>query len=141
MLKIPAKLRKRVFSPPYNPPRRPAHSAGPPKMDHTIRFVFDQNFDRFLISIFDRFWVVLGHQVGVMFLPFGDQVGPSSVQNASCKLIFIRNVNVHEILCFPILLGHNGTQDGLPNGPRSAQDGSKRCLESNFFVVENQRKF
>ena len=34
-----------------------------------------------------------------------------------------------------------GPQDGLQNAPRSAQDGSKRLLKSNFFALENRLKF
>ena len=33
------------------------------------------------------------------------------------------------------------SQDGLQNAPRSAQDGSKRLLKTNFFAVENRLKF
>ena len=34
-----------------------------------------------------------------------------------------------------------GPQDGLQNAPRSAQDGSKRLLKSNFFALENRLGF
>ena len=34
-----------------------------------------------------------------------------------------------------------GPQDGSQNGPRSAQDGSKRLLKRNFFALENRLKF
>ena len=34
-----------------------------------------------------------------------------------------------------------GPQDGTRNGPRSARDGSKSLLESNFFALENRLKF
>ena len=83
MHKISAKLKKLVFRPPYNPPRRPAHSAGPPQENPPMAFFRDQNFDHFLTSIFGRFWVVLGRHLGVIFGPFGGQGGPSWVQNAS----------------------------------------------------------
>ena len=36
---------------------------------------------------------------------------------------------------------HIGAQDDTQNAPRSAQDGSKRLLESNFFALENRLKF
>ena len=49
----------------------------------TGRLEIDQNFDHFLDSIFGRFGVVLGRQVGVIFGTFGAQDAPSSVQNAS----------------------------------------------------------
>ena len=141
MVKTPAKLKKRVFSPPCNPPRRPAHSAGPAQMDHQNRLEIDQNFDHFLTSIFDRFWVVLGRQVGVIFGPFGGQDGPSSVQNASWKRIIIKNVNFHETLRLPIPQRYLEPQDGSQNGSRSAQDGPKRLLKSIFFALENRLKF
>ena len=110
-------------------------------MDRSGRLVFDQNFDRFLTSIFDRFWVVLGCQVGVIFGTFGSQVGPSSVQNASGKLIDIENVNFHQTLRLPIPQRFLEPQDASQNAPRSAQDGSKRLLESIFFALENRLKF
>ena len=110
-------------------------------MDRKIRLVVDQNFDRFLTSIFGRFWVVLGRQVGVIFGPFGGQVGPSSVQKASWKLIFIKNVNFHQTLRLPIPQRYLEPQDGSQNGPRSVQDGSKRLLKSNFFALEHRLKF
>ena len=34
-----------------------------------------------------------------------------------------------------------GSQDGLQNGPRSAQDGSKRVLNTIFFALENRLNF
>ena len=141
MHKILAKLKKRVFSPPYNPPRRPAHSAGPAKRARKIRPVFDQNFDRFLTSIFARFGVVLGRQVGVILGPLGGQDRPRSVQNASWKPIFIKNVNVALVLRNPIPERYLGPQDGFQNAPRSAQDGSKRLSKRNFFALENRLKF
>ena len=136
-----ATAKKRVFSPPYNPPRRPAHSAGPAKRALKIRPVFDQNFDRFLTSIFGRFGVVLGRQVGVILAPFGGQDRPRSLQNASWKHIFIKNVNFALVLRNPIPERPWGPQDGAQNAPRSAQDGSKRLLKRNFFALENRLKF
>ena len=131
----------RRISPPYNPPRRPAHSAGPAEVAHKIRLVVDQNFNRFLTSIFGRFWVVLGRQVGVIFGPFGDPVGPSSVQNASWKRISIKNVNFHETLRLPIPQRFLEPQDGAQNGPRSAQDGPKRLLKTIFWLLKIVFKF
>ena len=69
-----------VFYPPYNPPRSPAHSAGRTQEARDRRLEIDQNFDHFLDSIFDRFWVVLGCQLGVIFGTFGSEVGlPSAI--------------------------------------------------------------
>ena len=67
-----------VFRPPYNPPRRPAHSAGRAQEAPGGRLEIDQNFDHFLDSIFDRFWAVLGRQVGVIFGTFGAQDRPKT---------------------------------------------------------------
>ena len=72
-----------VFSPPYFPPKSSTQSAGPPPEARKPPFCIDQHFDPFLISIFDRFWVVLGGHFGVMLGTFGGQVGPSSLQNTS----------------------------------------------------------
>ena len=101
----------------------------------------DRNFAYFLVSIFDRFGVVLGRHLGVIFGTFGGQVGPRSVQNASWKLIFVKNVHVHQILRPLVRERKFGPQDGLQNAPRSAQDGSKTVLKSNFFDLENRLKF
>ena len=86
-----------LFSP-YNPPRGPAHSAGLTQEAHGGRLGIDRKLGHFLDSIFDRFWVVVGRQVGVVLNLFGNQVRPSSVQNASWKLINIKNVNCHQTL-------------------------------------------
>ena len=119
----------------------PAHSAGRARKAHAGRLEIDQNFDHFLDSIFDRFWVVLGRQVGVILEPFGAQDAARSVQNVSWKLIYIKNVNFHQILR-PLLPERKfASQDGLQNAPRSAQDGSKRLLKTIFFALENRLKF
>ena len=110
-------------------------------MDHKIRLVVDQNFNHFLISIFARFGIVLGCHLGVIFGPFGGQVGPSSVLNAFRKLIFVKNVKTHETLRLPMSQGFAPPQDVLPNAPSSAQDGSKRLLESKCLALENRFKF
>ena len=110
-------------------------------MNLKIRPFFDQNFNHFLASIFGRFLVVWGRQLGVIFGPFGCQDGPRSVPNVSCELINIKNVNFHQILRPLVPERYFGAQDGLPNAPRSAQDGSKRLLKNNFFGRENRLKF
>ena len=92
-------------------------------------------------SIFGRFWACALRPCGVIFGLFGGQDGPSSVKNASWKLINIKNVNFHQILRLPIPERFLGPQDGLQNAPRSAQDGSKRLLKRNFFGLENRLKF
>ena len=140
-IKILANLKKLVFRPPYNPPRRPAHSAGPRQVNLKIRLVCNQNLDHFLTSIFGRFGVVLGRQVGVILGPFGGQDRPRSVQNASCKLINIKNVKIHQTLRLPIPQRFWESQDGLQNAPRSGQGYSERRLKSNFFAFENRLNF
>ena len=72
-----------VFSPPLFSPQEPNAVRRAAKMNLKIRLVVDQNDDQFLISIFDRFGIVLGCHLGVIFGILGGQVGPSSVQNAS----------------------------------------------------------
>ena len=50
-------------------------------------------------------------------------------------------MNFHKIL-HPLLRERKfRPQDGLQNGPRSAQDGPKRLLKRNFFDVENRLNF
>ena len=109
-------------------------------MNHPKRLEIDQVFYHFWDSIFDRFWVVLGRQVGVIFGTFGGQVGPSWVLNAFRKLIFVKNVKTHETLRLPMSQGFAPPQDGLQNAPRSTQDGSKRLLKSNCFALEDRCK-
>ena len=110
-------------------------------MDRGNRLFFNQNFDHFFASIFDRFGVVLGRQLGVIFRTFGGQDRPRSVQNASWKPINMKIVNFAPVLRFPLPERCCWPQDGLQNAPRSAQDGSKRLLKSNFFALENRLKF
>ena len=76
-------LKRCVYSPPYNPPRRPAHSAGPLQKYRGAYLEVDQNFDHFLTSILGRFGVVLESHLGVIFDTFGGQVGLGSLKNAS----------------------------------------------------------
>ena len=83
----------------------------------------------------------MGCQVGVIFGTFGGQDRLRSVQNASWKFINIKNVNFHQTLRLPIPQRFWELQDASQNAPRSAQDGSKRLLESIFFALENRLKF
>ena len=53
----------------------------------------------------------------------------------------MKNVNFHQILRPLIPERKFGPQDGLQNAPRSAQDGSKRLLKTNFFAAQNHLKF
>ena len=50
-------------------------SAGPPPEARKTVLKIDRNFDHFLTSIFDRFGVVLGCHLGVIFDLVGGQVG------------------------------------------------------------------
>jgi hypothetical protein len=53
----------------------------------------------------------------------------------------MKNVDFHQILRPLIPERKFGLQDGLQNAPRSAQDGSKTLLKTNFFALENRLKF
>ena len=83
----------------------------------------------------------MGRQLGVIFGTLGGQDAPSSVQNASRKLINIKNVNFHQTLRLPIPQRFLELQDASQIASRSAQDGSKRLLKSIFFALENRLKF
>ena len=83
----------------------------------------------------------MGRQVGVIFGTFGGQDRPSSVLNASWKLINVKNVNFQQILRIPIPERYFGAQHGLRNATSSAQDGSKRLLKMIFFALGNRLKF
>ena len=52
-----------------------------------------------------------------------------------------KNVNFHQTLRLPIPQRYLEPQDGLQNVPRSAQDGPKRLLKTNFFALEHRLKF
>ena len=121
------------FHPPIIPPGPPRIPPMKRTMAHNDLLFCDQNFDHFLVSIFARFGLVLGSQLGVIFGTFGAQDRPSSVLNAFCKPINMKNVKIHEILRLLIPERHFGTQDGSQNVPRSAQDGSKRFLKISIF--------
>ena len=95
-LHLTAYLLWRSFLTPLYPPGTAAHSAGRAQVLHKFGLEIDQNFDHFLASIFDRFWLVLGRHLGVILGTCDGQVRPRSVQNASCKLINIKNVIFHE---------------------------------------------
>ena len=130
-----------VLAPPYSPSRSPALSAGLPQKLRADGPCCDQNFDQFLTSIFYRFWAVLGCHLGVIFGTFGGQVAPSSVLNAFRKLMFVKNVKTHETLRLSLSQGFAPPQDGFRNAPRSALEGSKRLLKSDFYALENRVKF
>ena len=104
------------------------------------RLESDANFDHFLDSIFCRFGLVLGRQVGVIFGTFGAQVRPSCVQNSSWKLMNVKNVNFHETLRLSMFQRFLEPQDASQNASRSAQDSSKRLLKIIFFALENRIK-
>ena len=85
-----------IYHPPCFPPKSPTQSAGPLQKCNPTPLEIDQNFDYFLTSFLDRFWVVLGCHLGVIFGTFGGQDAPSSVKSASWKPIHIKNVIVHQ---------------------------------------------
>ena len=102
-LELIGKPQKLVYIPPFFSPQetRAFRQTGPKRRDPGSPF-FDQNFDLFLASIFGRFGAVLGPSWGVIFGPLGAQVGPSSLQDAFRKPIFVKNVDFAPVLRFPI---------------------------------------
>ena len=74
--------------------RRPRIPLSPRRLKN--RSKIDVKFDQFSVSILDRFEVVLGPQLGVIFGLFGAQVRLSSVQNASGRLFNMKNVISHQ---------------------------------------------
>ena len=50
-------------------------------------------------------------------------------------------MNFALVLRIPILERFSGAQDGAQNGPRSAQEASKRLLKRIFFAFENGLNF
>jgi hypothetical protein len=72
---ISSKSKSSYIKPLYNLPSRPAHSAGMAKKLHPIFQNVDQNFARFLTSIFGRLLLLLGCQVGVILALSVDKLG------------------------------------------------------------------
>ena len=117
-----------------------AHSAGRAQKARAGRLEIDQNFDHFLDSIFDRFWVVLGRQLGVILATFGGQDRLSSVQNASWKLINIKNVIFHQTLArvyesayLEPKMASKMPQDRLKTAPKGS---SKSCFSLLNIVLD-----
>ena len=126
-----------------DPPIIPPGGQRIPQVIHKIRLVVDQNFvfRKCLACIRFRknlgsLWGRLGAKLGSFLALLAGQDGPSSVQNASWKLIDIKNVNFHQTLCLPIPQRFLEPQDASLNAPRSAQDGSKRLLKSIFLLLK-----
>ena len=68
-----------VLSPPFIPPRAPRSPPGR-AWERAIWIFSDQNFDHFLNSVLNRFWVVWGCHLEVMVCHVGSQVGhPSAI--------------------------------------------------------------
>ena len=130
-----------LYTPLLFPPGGPRIPPGPPQEVHDGLPFFDQNLHRFLAPIFGRFGAVLGPSWGVIFGLLGLQVRSRWRQEASSKLIFVKNTDFAPILRFPIRKLLFGPQDGAQNGPRSAQDGSKTLLKRVFFALENRLGF
>ena len=91
-----------LYTPLLFPPGGPRIPPGRPQEVHDGLPFFDQNSHRFLAPIFGRFGAVLGPSWGVIFGPLGAQVGPSSLQDAFRKPIFVKNVDFAPVLRFPI---------------------------------------
>ena len=116
------------FNPPYIPPKRPTQSAGPPPKVRQ-RPLFSMQI---LISFRHRLLVDLGSF-------WGGILGSFSALLAA-RLGF--RVRFCAKRCFLKKRAPCGPQHdfGGPSAPRSAQDGSKRLLKSNFFALENRLK-
>ena len=72
---------------------------------------------------------------GAFWTPFGD---PNRARvNSRCVLRhhFLENVNVHEIVRFPIQNAQNRPQDVAKVDPRSAQEGFKIVTQRNLFSI------
>jgi len=74
-------------------------------------------------------------------------IGPGGVQDGP-KIVLVRSffrlvrLNIEKVI-FRKNERHRGREHDLggPSAPRSAQDGSKRLLKSNFFALQNRLKF
>ena len=100
---------------------------------------------KILIIFWTRFLVDFGSSWGAKLGSFSALLAPKFGQVASKtrlgSLSTSKNVNFHQTLRLPMFQRFLEPQDGLQNAPRSAQDGSKRLLKSNFFALENRLKF
>ena len=116
-----------------------AHSVGPTPKAHPGRLVCDQNFHHFLDSIFDRFGVVLGRQVGsfsALLAPKLSQVVSKSRLarlSLSKTLIFTK----HYACRYRSTIFHPKMTSKWPKlGPRRLQE----ALENDFLAVEHRLK-
>jgi hypothetical protein len=124
---ISSKSKSSYIKPLYNLPSRPAHSAGMAKKLHPIFQNVDQNFARFLTSIFRRFWVVLGCQVGVISGIFGGQDGLP-------RAMFTKNVIFEKTSA--MLHGSTILEVGAPQDrPKTAPRGSWKAFFSFLKIV------
>ena len=117
-----------------------AHSAGRVQKAHSGRLEIDQNFDHFLTSIFGRFWVVLGRQVGVILGTFGGQDGTRSIQNTSWKPINVQNVISHQTharVYRSAILEPKMPPKMPQDRPKTAPRGSWRAFFSLLKIVLN----
>ena len=133
-----------IFHPPCFPPKSPTQSAGPRPKTHKPPLEIDQNFDHFLTSFWDRFWVVLRRQVGVIFGTLGGQDGPRSIQNASWKPISIQNVifyQTHARVYRSVILEPKMASKMPQDRPKTAPRGSWRAYFSLLQIVSNFDSF
>ena len=142
-----AEVCKSSFAEFLTPPIIPPGGLRIPPVGPKKRISFVLKSIKILIIFWTQFLVDFGSSwvpklgVGVVFGTFGAQVRPSCVQNASWKLINVKNVNFHETLRLPIPQRFLEPQDGAQNGPRSAQDGPKRLLKTICWPLKIVLKF
>ena len=93
-----------------------------------IRIKIYVDFELDFWSCWGRSWAPLGGHFRSRWRLFRPKLVPEPSSN---RLVF-EKVIVHETLCFPMLFGPNGPQDGAKIDPRSLQDGSKIVLDGIF---------
>ena len=103
-------------------------------MEDPLRFHIEiyVDFDVDLGSFGGRSWVPLGGHFRSSWRLFRHKLLPEPFSN---RLTF-EKVILHEILCFPILLGSSGSHMAPPKRPRSLQDGSLIVLDCFFSTLD-----
>ena len=89
------------YNPPIIPPGGPRIPPGRPKKAYSGSPFFDQNFDRFLVSILARFGCLLGSIWGSFWELLAAKLGQVGPQDAFRRLIFFKNVDFAPVLRFP----------------------------------------
>ena len=102
----------------------------------------------FRIKIYGAFDIGLGSFWARSWLPLGSHYRPSwhlglhnLVPEPSSNHLIFEKVMLHEIVCFPILLGSSGSHMAPPKRPRSLQDGSLILLDRFFSSLDFRLDF